>query len=151
MNRDFVEMLSALSEAGVEYLLVGAHALAAYGIPRATGDIDIWVKPSPGNAAKVRAALAVFGAPLFDLTIDDLSRPGTVFQIGVPPGRIDILTGITGVTFEEAWPRRTAVNLPGVAVPVIGKADFVANKRATGRPKDLADLALLAEEADGPG
>jgi len=151
MNRDFVEMLSALSEAGAEYLLVGAHALAAYGIPRATGDIDIWVKPSPGNAARVRSALAAFGAPLFDLTLDDLSRPGTVFQIGVPPGRIDILTGITGVTFEEAWPRRTSVDLPGVVAPVIGKADFVANKRATGRPKDLADLALLAERADGPG
>jgi hypothetical protein len=151
MNRDFVEMLSALSEAGVEYLLVGAHALAAYGIPRATGDIDIWVKPSPENAARVRAALEAFGAPLFDLTTEDLSRPGTVFQIGVPPGRIDLLTGITGVTFEDAWPRRTTVALPGVVVPVIGKADFMANKRATGRPKDLADLALLTEEADGAG
>jgi hypothetical protein len=95
MNRDFVEMLSALSEAGAEYLLVGAHALAAY---------------------------------------------------GVPPGRIDILTGITGVTFEDAWPRRASVEIPGLAVPVIGRADFVLNKRATGRPKDLADLALLAEE-----
>ena len=151
MNRDFVEMLSALSEAGADYLLVGAHALAVYGIPRATGDIDIWVRPSPENAKKVRAALAAFGAPLFDLTLEDLSRPGTVFQIGVPPGRIDILTGITGVTFEEAWPRRTSVDLPGIAAPVIGRADFVANKRATGRPKDLADLALLAAEADGPG
>jgi len=145
MNRDFVEMLSALSEAGVEYLLVGAHALAAYGIPRATGDIDIWVRPSPENAGRVRTALATFGAPLFDLTIEDLSRPGTVFQIGVPPGRIDILTSVSGVTFEEAWPRRTSVNLPELAVPVIGKADFVLNKRATGRPKDLADLALLSE------
>jgi hypothetical protein len=147
MNRDFVEMLSALSEAGAEYLLVGAYALAAYGVPRATGDIDIWVRPSPENAEKVRAALATFGAPLFDLTIDDLSRPGTVFQIGVPPGRIDILTSISGVTFDEAWPRRTSVSLPGVVAPVIGRADFVLNKRATGRPKDLADLALLAEES----
>jgi hypothetical protein len=147
MNRDFVEMLSALSEAGVEYLLVGAYALAAYGVPRATGDIVIWVRPSPENAEKVRAALATFGAPLFDLTIDDLSRPGTVFQIGVPPGRIDILTSISGVTFDEAWPRRTSVSLPGVVAPVIGRADFVLNKRATGRPKDLADLALLAEES----
>jgi len=151
MNRDFVEMLSALSEARVEYLLVGAHALAAYGIPRATGDIDIWVRPSPENAGRVRVALATFGAPLFDLTIDDLSKSGTVFQIGVPPGRIDILTSISGVTFDEAWPRRTSVNLPGLVVPVIGRADFVVNKRATGRPKDLADLALLAERADGPG
>jgi hypothetical protein len=148
MNRDFVEMLSALSEAGVEYLVVGAHALAAHGIPRATGDIDIWVRPSPENAKKVRAALAAFGAPLFDLTLDDLSRPGTVFQIGVPPGRIDILTAITGVTFEEAWPRRTSVDLQGIVAPLIGRADFIANKRATGRPKDLADLALLSGPSD---
>ena len=145
MNRDFVEMLSALSEAGAEFLVVGAHALAAYGVPRATGDIDIWVRPTPENAEKVRAALAVFGAPLFDLTLEDLSRPGTVFQIGVPPGRIDLLTSISGVTFEDAWPRRTAVRLPGVVAPVIGRADFVANKRATGRPKDLADLPLLTD------
>ncbi len=145
MNRDFVEMLSALSEAGAEFLVVGAHALAAYGVPRATGDIDIWVRPTPENAEKVRAALAVFGAPLFDLTLEDLSRPGTVFQIGVPPGRIDLLTSISGVRFEDAWPRRTAVRLPGVVAPVIGRADFVANKRATGRPKDLADLALLTD------
>jgi len=140
MNRDFVEMLSALSEAGVEYLLVGAHALAAYGIPRATGDIDIWVRPSPENAGRVRTALATFGAPLFDLTIEDLSRPGTVFQIGVPPGRIDILTELTGLTFAEAWPDRVQRPFGDTAIDFIGREAFVRNKRATGRAKDLVDI-----------
>jgi len=90
MNRDFAEMLSALSEAGVEFLLVGAHALAAHGVPRATGDMDIWVRPGPESAQRVMAALRSFGAPLFDLTTDDLSRDDTVLQIGHPPARIEI-------------------------------------------------------------
>ena len=94
MNRDFVEMLSALSAAGVRFLVVGAHALAAHGAPRATGDLDIWVDVSRENAARVLEALGHFGAPLFDLTIDDLCARNTVFQIGLPPSRIDILTGI---------------------------------------------------------
>ena len=96
MNRDFVEMLSELSAAGVDFLIVGAHALATHGVPRATGDLDIWVRPSRDNAARVLQALERFGAPLFDLTIDDLTRHDTVFQIGLPPSRIDILSGITG-------------------------------------------------------
>lgn len=146
MNRDFVEMLSALCEAAVEFLVVGAHALAAHGTPRATGDLDIWVRPDPENAERVLAALKRFGAPLFDLAREDLSRPGTVFQIGVPPCRIDLLTGISGVSFEEAWPRRLEVQIEGLPVPVLGKDDFVKNKRAAGRPKDLADLALLGED-----
>ena len=140
MNRDFAEMLSALSEAGAEFLIVGAHALAAHGIPRATGDLDIWVKPTPANARRVMQALASFGAPLGDLTLEDLTRPDTVFQIGVPPSRVDILTGVTGVQFDEAWPRRVALDLEGAEVPVIGRDDFIRNKRATGRPKDLADI-----------
>ena len=140
MNRDFAEMLSALSEAGAEFLVVGAHALAAHGVPRATGDLDIWVKPSPTNARRVMQALASFGAPLHDLTLDDLTKSDTVFQIGVPPSRVDILTGVTGVQFDDAWPRRVALDLEGAAVSVIGRADFIKNKRATGRPKDLADI-----------
>ncbi len=140
MNRDFAEMLSALSEAGAEFLIVGAHALAAHGVPRATGDLDIWVRPTPTNARRVLRALASFGAPLHDLTLDDLTKPDTVFQIGVPPSRVDILTGITGVRFDDAWPRRVALDLEGAAVSVIGRSDFIANKRATGRLKDLADV-----------
>ena len=140
MNLDFAEMLSALSEAGAEFLIVGAHALAAHGIPRATGDLDIWVRPTAANARRVMQALASFGAPLGGLTIEDLTRPDTVFQIGVPPSRVDILTGVTGVQFDEAWPRRVALDLEGTEVPVIGWDDFIRNKRATGRPKDLADI-----------
>ena len=94
MNRDFVEMLSALFEAGAEFMVVGAHALAVHGTARATGDLDIWVRASPENGQRVLAALRVFGAPLFDLTLEDLSHPGIVFQMGLPPARIDLLTGI---------------------------------------------------------
>ena len=147
MNRDFVEMLSELSAAGVEYLVVGAHALAAHGVPRATGDIDIWVRSTPENADRVLAALTRFGAPLFDLTREDLTRAGTVFQIGQPPSRIDILSSISGVTFEAAWPRRIFVEIEGLAIPVLARTDFIANKQASGRPKDLSDLALLKDSA----
>ncbi len=136
-------MLSALCAAGVEFLIVGAHALAAHGIPRATGDLDIWVRATPGNAERVLAALRVFGAPLFDLTRDDLIRPDTVFQIGVVPCRIDILTSISGVEFDGGWAGRLQIEVEGMALPCIGHAELLANKRAAGRPKDLADLALL--------
>jgi hypothetical protein len=150
MNRDFVEMLSALCVANVEFLVVGAHALAVHGSPRATGDLDVWVRRTPENAARVLAALRAFGAPLCDLTTADLAEPDTVFQIGLPPSRIDVLSGISGVVFEDAWPRRKELTIEGLRVAVIGRADFVANKRAAGRPKDLADLALLGEPADRP-
>ena len=143
MNRDFAEMLSALSGAGAEFLIVGAHALAAHGVARATGDIDIWVKPTRHNAERVMRALIVFGAPLKDLTADDLMKTDTVFQIGIEPCRVDILSGISGVAFDEAWSRRMVLDIEGVTVPVLGRADFVANKRASGRAKDLLDLELL--------
>lgn len=143
LNPDFAEMLRALSAAGAEYLLVGAYAMAAHGVPRATGDIDLWVRPSRENARRVLLALQRFGAPLFDLTAADLARPGTVFQLGVPPRRIDILTSIDGVTFATAWPRRIAARLGDVEVPVIGREDLVRNKRSAKRPKDLLDVRLL--------
>ena len=146
MNRDFVEMLSALCAAGAEFLIVGAHALAAHGLPRATGDLDLWVRPTPANAERVLAALRTFGAPLFDLEAEDLTRPGTVFQIGMVPCRIDILTSISGVAFDAAWERRMPLRIEGLSVACIGRADLLANKRAAGRPKDLADVATLEEE-----
>ncbi len=147
MNRDFVEMLSALSEAGAEFLLVGAHALAAHGHPRATGDLDLWVRADAANARRVLQALGRFGSPLFDLSEADLAREGTVFQIGLPPARIDLLTSVSGVRFEEAWPRRTTVTLAGVAVGVIGREDLIRNKRATGRAQDLLDAERLERDA----
>ena len=143
MNRDFAEMLSALSDAGAEFLVVGAHALAAHGTPRATGDLDIWVNPTPANAALVMAALRAFGAPLTNLTIDDLTTPDLVFQIGVVPSRVDILTTISGISFDDAWTRRMVLAIEGVQVPVLGRDDFIANKRASGRPKDLVDVDSL--------
>ena len=145
MNRDFAEMLSALSEAGADFLVVGAYALAAHGIPRATGDLDIWVRPTPDNAGRVMTALIAFGAHLRDLTIDDLTKPDTVFQMGMEPGRVDILAGISGVQLDDAWGRRVVLEIEGVTVPVLGRTDFVTNKRASGRPKDLIDLELLGE------
>lgn len=143
MNRDFVEMLSALCAAGAEFLVVGAHALAAHGAPRATGDLDIWVRPTAPNAARVLEALRAFGAPTFGVTVEDLTGADTVLQIGLPPSRIDLLSGISGVTFDQAWPNRITVAVGELRVPVIGRDDFVTNKRASGRPKDLSDLALL--------
>ncbi len=143
MNPDFLDMLSALSAEDAEYLLVGAYALAVHGYPRATGDIDLWVRPTAENAERVFRALEKFGAPLLDLTRADLSRPDTVFQIGLAPRRIDIMTGIDGVTFEEAWPERLARDLDGQRVPVISRAALIRNKRASGRPKDRADADWL--------
>ena len=148
MNRDFVDMLSALSEAGADYLVVGAHALAAHGHPRATGDLDIWVRSTPSNASRVWGALAAFGAPLTDLSEGDLQEADVVFQIGLPPSRIDVLTSISGVEFDAAWEGRISVVIEGLAIPVIGRDALITNKRAAGRPKDLADVAELESEDD---
>jgi hypothetical protein len=149
VNRDFVEILSELFAAGADFLIVGAHALAAHGVPRATGDLDIWVRPTFENADRVMTALQRFGAPLHDLTRDDLTRADTVFQIGLPPARVDILSGVSGVDFDSAWPRRTYVTIEGLALPVLSREDFITNKKASGRPKDLLDLALLDEADSG--
>jgi hypothetical protein len=145
MNRDFAEMLSALFAARAEFLVVGAHALAAHGFPRATGDLDIWVNATPENAPRVWKALVEFGAPLEDLALEELSRPGIIFQMGQPPHRIDVITRIDGVVFADAWPNRLEATIDGRELPLLGRADLVTNKRAAGRPKDVADLATLGE------
>jgi hypothetical protein len=146
LNPDFSEMLSALSDAGVEFLVVGAYALAAHGLPRATGDIDIWVRPSPENAARVWEALRRFGAPTRGVTVSDFTLPDIVFQIGVPPRRVDILTSISGVEFEQAWTQRQAAVVDGLMLNVPSREHLIANKRAAGRPKDLADASWLESE-----
>lgn len=143
MNRDFVEMLVALSEAEAEFMVVGAHAVAAYSRPRATGDLDIWIRATRANAARVWTALVAFGAPLDELTEADLAADDVIFQIGVVPSRIDILTSIEGVTFGEAWPNRTTLEIAGSNVAIIGRDDLIRNKRAVGRKRDLADIAAL--------
>lgn len=143
MNRDFKDLLFAFNAAGVEYLIVGAHALAAHGHVRATKDLGVWVRPEPTNARKVPAALVSFGAPLHDLTENDLCTPGVVFQIGVAPVRIDVLTSIDGVQFGDAWKRRVEGRLSGERAFVLSRADLIANKRSTGRLQDLADIEWL--------
>lgn len=146
---DYREMLSALSGAGAEYLLVGAFAMAVHQLPRATGDMDVWVRPDEANARRVWEALARFGAPVSRISVEELSRPGFFFQIGVAPVRIDILTGIDGVTFDDAWADRGVHDLDGIEVPVISRRHLLINKKSTGRPKDLADAAWLEESSGG--
>jgi len=143
LNPDFKDMLHALKEANVDFLVVGAYAVAAHGHPRATGDLGIWIRADEETAPRVMIALAAFGAPTGEISEADFSSPSIVFQIGVPPGRIDILTSISGVQFSAAWENRIRLRLDELSFDVIGLTDLIENKRATGRPKDLADLAAL--------
>ena len=143
LNSDYRDMLYALSEESVRYLLVGAYALAVHGHVRATGDIDLWVERGEDNARRVMAALERFGAPLQNIEARDFEVPDTVFQIGVAPRRIDLLTAIDAVEFEEAWQEREEIEVAGLKVPVVGRHHLLRNKRATGRLKDEADALLL--------
>jgi hypothetical protein len=143
MNPDFVDLLRAFADGEVRFLVVGAYALAHHGRARATGDLDVWVDATPSNAPRLMGALAAFGAPLSDVTEADFASPGVVFQIGVPPGRIDILTELTGLTFEEAWPGREAGQFGELTVDFLGREAFIRNKRATGRTRDLGDIEGL--------
>lgn len=148
MNDDFRDLLAALLAAGARFLVVGAHALAVHGVPRATGDLDVWIAADPDNARRVHGALVAFGAPVvaMGVTREDFIRPDQVVQIGLPPRRIDVLTAISGVLFEEAWPERVTHDVQGLAVPFIGRAALVKNKRAAGRAKDVADLEALGAD-----
>jgi hypothetical protein len=143
VNEDFHDLLAALSEVGARFLIVGAYAVSFHAEPRATGDLDVWVDATPDNARRVLRALKTFGAPLHDLTEADLASPDVVFQIGLPPRRIDILTSITGVDFDEAWPDRAEVSYGDVRCGVIGRDALIRNKTLLGRPKDLLDVDLL--------
>lgn len=145
--RHFVEMLDALSAEQAEFLLIGGYALASYGAPRATGDFDIWVRPSRENAAKVYRALVRFGAPVtaHGVTADDFERTGIVYQIGLPPQRIDLVTSISGVDFVAAWSHRKCETFLGRPVDVMSREDFIQNKRASGRPKDLLDVLAIED------
>lgn len=143
MNPHFKELLLAFNAHNVEYLIVGAHALAAHGHVRATKDLDLWVRPDMSNAQRVLKALSQFGAPLSDLTVDDLTRKETVFQIGVPPLRIDVITNIDGVEFTEAWPDRLETLFGGVPAFVISRHHLITNKKTAARLQDLADVEKL--------
>jgi hypothetical protein len=146
MSPDFLDIVRALSEADVRFIIVGAYAVNIYVDPRATGDLDIWVEPSGPNAEKVLHALKNFGAPTTDVSASDFAMPGVTFQIGVAPLRIDILTEISGVQFEEAWTDRAMHAFGPFTVPFLGKRTLIKNKRATGRPRDLADLSSLEKD-----
>jgi hypothetical protein len=153
VSDDWADLLGALSESGARFLVVGAHAMAVHGVPRGTQDLDIWIDPERDNAERVWRGLAAFGAPLEDLGItrEDLSRPGIVIQLGLPPNRIDLLTSISGVPeFEAAWAERVEHGFGGRRVPFIGRATLIRNKRESGRRKDLADLEAIGELPPGP-
>jgi predicted nucleotidyltransferase len=143
LNKDYKEMLQCLLEENVRFLLVGAYAVAVHGFPRATKDIDFFVWATPENAANLMRALAKFGAPLHNISEADLSSEGVVFQIGNSPRRIDIITNISGVKFEQAYANKTTISIEGIEVPVISLEDLIANKRASARTQDLADVEKL--------
>jgi hypothetical protein len=144
LNRHFSDLLSEFNAARVRYLVVGAHLLSYYGRPRTTGDLDLWVESTPENAERVFLALESFGAPLEDISPRDFSTPGTVFQIGIAPSRIDVLTSLTALTFSSAWRNRRRAKYGQLPISLLSERDFVRNKRAVGRARDLAD----ADEID---
>lgn len=148
MNQDFVELLRAFAGRDVDFLVVGAHALAAHGHVRATKDLDVWIRPTRDNAARAYRALADFGAPLSDLEEADLATPGTIFQIGVAPVRIDVLTRIDGVEFADAWVEKVETRLGGARAYVLSRRHLIMNKRASGRLQDLADVERLERGDD---
>ena len=143
---DFRELLALLNAHRVEYIIVGGYALAFHGAPRSTGDLDILVNTDPGNAQRIVEALEAYGFKSVGLTAQDFLTPENVVQFGVPPVRVDIMTSLTGVSWEEVFSGKALGDYGGVPVYFIGREQFVANKRAIGRKRDLADLEALGEE-----
>jgi hypothetical protein len=148
VNADFRDLFAALNDAGAEYLVVGGYAFSFHAFPRFTKDLDIWIRATPDNAARVHAALTVFGAPLDDVAESDLASEGLIFQIGVVPNRIDILTSVSGVEFDEAWQDREETRYGDQTICLISRAHLIQNKRAVGRPQDLVDADQLERELD---
>jgi hypothetical protein len=148
LNPDFRDILSAFIEAKVEFLVVGGYAMAAHRLPRATKDLDLWVRPSPENAGRVLNAIDAFGAPRHGLTASDLETEGMIYQVGVPPNRVDVITVVEGVQFESAWRDRVEVDIDGLRIPIIGKTHLIANKRTVRRPQDLLDADLLESSSE---
>jgi len=150
LQKDFKELLEWFNARGVEYLVVGGYALAFHGAPRATGGMDLFIRPDPDNARRVVASLRDFGFSSSSLSKEDFEVSDRITQIGVPPIRVDLITGIDGVTWQEAWAGKTPGAYGDVPVNFIGRAQFVANKRAAGRIKDLADIEALGEREPPP-
>ena len=143
---DFKDLLGLFNAHKVEYIIVGGYALAFHGAPRYTGDIDIYVKPDDKNAARIISALEEFGFGSIGLSAEDFERPGQVIQLGVPPVRVDIITSIAGVSWDEAFSDRASGKYGDIQVHFIGREQFIINKKAVARKKDLADLEALGEE-----
>ncbi len=152
MNQDFKDLLQLFAEHEVEYLVVGGYAVIRYTQPRYTKDLDLWVRPTPENAARVAKAFRTFGIPLTDVTEEDFAKEGLQFMIGVPPCAIDFLTSIDGVRFDDAWENRTIFQMDDIPLPYLSKPDLLVSKKATGRAKDLADIeeVLRLHPEDSP-
>jgi hypothetical protein len=148
LNEDYRDILRILSKNRVDFLVVGAYAMSAYGYPRATGDIDIWVLPSQENSRKVYISLAEFGAPVKDITEETFLEHNIVYQIGVAPRRIDVLTHIDGVDFQNALENKRVIELEGLTIPIISKEELLKNKQATGREKDRLDALHLLNNTE---
>jgi len=142
-NKDYEDLLQHFNDAGVKYLVVGAYAVIYYTEPRYTKDIDIWVEPSRENAEKVYAALRAFGAPVADLTIEDLTNLDMVYQMGIEPNRIDVLMGVTGLQFDKAWETRVALQYGDTATHILDLDSLIEAKKAAGRKQDEIDLEVL--------
>jgi hypothetical protein len=143
LNEDYKEMLQGLLNNKVKFLIVGAYAMGAYGYPRATGDLDIWVETSSENSEKVYKSLVEFGAPLSEITLKTFTEEGIIFQIGIAPRRIDIITHIDGVDFAEAYKQKKDVEIEGLKMVFISQQHLIKNKKATGRAKDKLDAEYL--------
>jgi len=145
VNSDFTDLLKLFSDNIVRYLIIGGYAVIQYVEPRYTKDLDLWISTDTKNAASVYTALREFGAPLAGLTEDNFSKEGYFYQMGVPPMRVDILMGIPGPEFDQAWNKRVEIDFDGLIVSFISREDLIAAKRASGRPQDLIDADALAK------
>ncbi|HCG76856.1 MAG: hypothetical protein COZ37_00770 [bacterium (Candidatus Ratteibacteria) CG_4_10_14_3_um_filter_41_18] len=145
LNEDYKEILQILLNNKVKFLIVGAYAMGIYGYPRATGDFDIWVEASIENSKKIYKSLSEFGAPLSDINEKTFSEEGIIFQIGVAPRRIDVITYIDGVRFRDAYKAKTNVEIENLKIPFLSKQDLIKNKKSTGREKDKLDIKYLKE------
>ena len=143
MNADYIDMLKCLNEAGVDYILVGGWAVNMYGYIRATVDLDVWILADADNAKKVYSAVAEFGAPVSEMKPEEFAEYGMIFQIGVAPCRVDIISKISGVRYADAVTRAVQKTIDGIPVRIISLDDLIANKKASGRAKDLADVEAL--------
>ncbi len=145
LTPDFIEFIECCARRDVQFLIVGGYAVAAHGHPRATKDLDVWVLIDPTNADHLIQALEDFGMASVGLTADDFLEPEVVVQLGYPPIRIDLLTSVSGVTFEDCWANRVIVDVGGIEAGFISADDLITNKRASGRPQDLVDADILEQ------